>query len=86
MTIKARITRLENGRSGIQPPEGYPDDWPWEAPWFVVRGDDDQARADAEMERWREEIDRDRARGRTTFGFDFRHGVPGSTDDDEVQP
>ena len=78
MSLKTRINHLENGRR-YQFGE-------WEAPMFVVRDDDDKPRCDAEMERWREEVERDKARGRTSFGFDFRHGVPGSTDDDEVQP
>ena len=68
MSLKARLNHLENGQR-------Y-EFGQWEAPWFVVRNDDDQACADAEVERWREEIERDKARGRTTFGFNFRDPDP----------
>ncbi len=71
MSLRARINRIENGHR-YQFGE-------WEAPWFVVRDKYDVARCDAEMERWKEEIKRDKARGRLTFGFDFRLGEDDDT-------
>ena len=76
MSVKARIKRLEKERPKFQPPEGYPDDWPWEAPMFVVWKEEDVPRVEAEREYWREEIERDKARGRTCFGFSFLHPDP----------
>ena len=74
MSLRARLSHLENGR---RYQFGQ-----WEAPMFAVWLDDDdgQARADAEREHWKEEIKRDKARGRTTWGFNFRD--PDSTTDE----
>ena len=85
MSLKTRISHLENGRSGIQPPEGYPHDWPWEAPWFVVLNADDLPRCEAKRQHWKKEIERDKARGRTIWGFNFLHPEPDSTNIDKVQ-
>ena len=63
MSLKTRMRRLEKEHR-----KQYGE---WEAPVFVVWKEEDEARVDAEMELWREEIERDKARGRTVFGFSF---------------
>jgi hypothetical protein len=62
MSLKARLRRVENQHDDRQG---------WEAPMFFVYEEADRARVRAERERWREEIERDRARGRTLFGVNF---------------
>jgi len=61
MSLKRRLERLEQRHLPA-----------WEAPWTIILTDEDAARAEALREEYREEIERDRARGRTYFGVDFR--------------
>lgn len=67
MSLKARIRHVENK---------HRDRLGWEAPMFFIYEEADRARVRAERERWREEIERDKARGRTIFGVDFLGGDP----------
>jgi hypothetical protein len=61
MSIKNRLRRLEAQRGDE-----------WEAPMFVIMGEEDAPRVEALRQRYAAEIERDKARGRQLFGIDFR--------------
>ena len=68
MSLKRRLDRLEK-RHALE----------WEAPFFITFSQEDAPRIDVLREQYREEIERDKARGRLYFGLDFRCHEPEAT-------
>lgn len=61
MSIKTRLERLKQ--------KHFPQ---WEAPFFLILSEDDVPCIEALRKQYRQEIERDRARGRMILGVDFR--------------